>query len=390
MSDDVLDTSKSFAEINATFAKGKALFHAGQFRLSERYWEEYLSHEPESVTGYYYLSVCKSVQRNGEEGLRLAERALEVEPDCEWGYLAQSTALCSSGRGIEALTAIDQALEKAPERLQAIAFSAWLHAHFGSHQKAKERAEQGLRTDPEDLWCHLTLARLMTLRGDHLDATEYLKQHLNKKPENPWLIEQLAWATLPKDRKMAEELFETALELNPECQSARQGLLLGKRVPHLGILWNLPHSWLKGTGPLLVAYLLSFYPSARFVLVLFTIIWLNRAYSNLVLSLGRYRRLLTEKEMREGPVTLGTFVLGLGVWNFLDPASGLLICLMSFVWEQHYDGTLTGARVPKQIPLILGSYLTAWFWNPWYWAVGYLISWLWTTRVFARNASRFT
>jgi tetratricopeptide (TPR) repeat protein len=361
--------------VYAIFEKGKALFHAGRFRQSARYWEEYLLHDAESVVGYYYLSICKARQRNGVEALRLAERGLEIDPSSEWGYLAKAVALCGLGRSSEALATTEKALERAPERLQIIAFSGYLQAYFGSPQTAKERAELGLRIDPEDVLCHLALARLMTRRGDNPAAQEHIKERLSTNPDSALLIEHLAWSTLPCDRKIAGELFETALELNPDSRSARQGLLLGERVPHLGILWNLPQGWLKCAGPLVVAYFLSFYPTAYILPILFTTIWLNRAYSNLILSMGRYKRLLTKEERIEGPLTLGTFLTGLGLWRYLDPACGLLVCLLSFAIEQSFDSNLRSVTVAKQIPLLLGSYFTAWFWNPWYWAVGYAISW---------------
>ena len=189
------------------------------------------------------------------------------------------------------------------------------------------------------------------------------------------MIEHLAWSTLPKDRKSAEELFLVTLMLNPHNESARQGLLMVRRVPHLGILWNMLRGWPKWLGPSIVAGLLSFDQGLKLVPIVFTIFWLNRAYSNLVLSLTSSRKLLTEREKLEGPLTLGLFLLGVLIWHQFDQACGLLICLLSFVLEQMFDPSLESPTVENQVPLILGSYLTSWFWNPWCWALGYAISW---------------
>jgi tetratricopeptide (TPR) repeat protein len=170
------------------------------------------------------------------EGLR-RERPL----DPEVLVLAARLAL-AMGKQDEALRDLDQSLSLQPDLRQALALRAQSHFRARRTDKALIDVERALALDPNDLAALNLLASIQTSLGKSDQATATvarrhkveeratriaeLCKNIHAKPDDSALRCRLAELAVESGLiPLAKQSYQAALALDPECDSARRGLL---------------------------------------------------------------------------------------------------------------------------------------------------------------------
>ena len=367
-------------------------YEKANFHFDQKRWEsaltEYAKHVaeyPEDSTALAMMALCYMELEVFGTASEHAAKAIAAEPGDAYPYYVNSLIFRERNLREDAVRAIDAALELSPTNPDFLVARARLFLDESQWLQAADVTENALEDAPFHIGALSVRAEALVRLGQFEEAEKTLLSAVEQEPENEHLIEQLGWFSLRKsDHKEALEHFKAALCLDPELESAREGLMqaLRSQYPLYGIIlryffWMNRHSieiqrqistatfflskFLRMLvesnprlaviiGPLLVVWRLFSYLS-----------WTARAATTLLLRFHPYARDLIDEEEKLESTFVGVCWLGaalVAAYNyFVDPFTNIgrigvpVFLTLPLLFSSHFTCPKEGW--PRQVSLAI-------------------------------------
>ncbi len=187
--------------------------------------EPALKRTPDSA-GYESLAEWQWEMDQLPEAQHSFERAIELDPEHAFGaYGGLASLLAAQGDPERAEALLRQASEEFPEQAQFHAGLGYLMLELERPDEAIPAFQRALDLEPENGYRHVELAQALQAAGDEAGAIEALEQAAARALGDPWLFEAVGWGYADLARcDVAVEYFAQALALEPDMESAQEGL----------------------------------------------------------------------------------------------------------------------------------------------------------------------
>ena len=207
--------------------RGLQLKDLGRYADAENAFREALAQEPNDAFALHQLAACQLHQpQRKREALATIDRAIAKEPNDADHHVLRSYILSVLDRPRDGLAAAQTALSLDPHH--AGAFTAEAQAHLQTEQwpRAEQSARQALALDADNSAAANQLAQALRLQNKNAENAAHLAGMLARDPEDPFTHANAGWTALQRgEHRAAETHFREALRLDPDFESARDGLL---------------------------------------------------------------------------------------------------------------------------------------------------------------------
>lgn len=207
--------------------RGLQLKDLGRYADAENAFREALAQEPNDAFALHQLAACQLHQpERKREALATIDRAIAKEPNDADHHVLRSYILSVLDRPRDGLAAAQTALSLDPHH--AGAFTAEAQAHLQTEQwpRAEQSARQALALDADNSAAANQLAQALRLQNKNAENAAHLAGMLARDPEDPFTHANAGWTALQRgEHRAAETHFREALRLDPDFESARDGLL---------------------------------------------------------------------------------------------------------------------------------------------------------------------
>lgn len=228
----------AFASAATPQEQANALLDKGEFLAAERLIEPLaLAKHPDPVA-VWQLSRVRTGQHQGEEAVRLAEKAIKLDPSQARFHSQLGAALIERMTDVGRLDqgtlagrvrkAFERALKLDPNHVPALAglaryYYATPPTNGGDLTKAQEFAERARKLDP--FQGELALGSIAGRRGDFAAALQHFAAAADLRPDDAEAQFSCGLALVKLGRRdEARARFETVLRLAPKMDIARQSL----------------------------------------------------------------------------------------------------------------------------------------------------------------------
>lgn len=218
-------------DANSSHSRARHLLEIGRYADARRSFLEVLEQTGPYAELLAEISLTFELEKNWDEAENWAQDALGAPGDLGYAYQQAGRVDLVFGRFDEALEMARKAIAAEPEESRNFVLAARAMTLQGALKRARKMAQQGLQLDPSDENCRLILAGLEGLINPVLspEDDERTEIFLRDFPERAEAHSMRGWTRCLLDPKAARQDFEQALELDPDRESARCGLLLTLR-----------------------------------------------------------------------------------------------------------------------------------------------------------------
>lgn len=150
---------------------------------------------PNDVPVYFRLAHLLITNGREEEGLEMADKAINADPYNPLGWAIRGMALDWLDRGEEAIASLLQALELDPNSAVTYSFLAEAYLDTGRPEAAIEAAEKALELDPQNYNVQRNYGYVMAYSGGYSDrdaAIEAFERALQIAPSRAYIAFNLA------------------------------------------------------------------------------------------------------------------------------------------------------------------------------------------------------
>lgn len=212
--------------MNPLWQRAVLLYQQQRWDLAEQACRELLLSDPNDSDGLWLLALCLDQREKFEEATVAARQAVTLAPEDPQTHYALAIVLFDRNHVQEAGHSIGEALRISPETSSYWGLLAQVYFKQERWRDALEAAERGLQFDPEQATCLNFKALSLNKLGRAALAGETLEAALARDPENAITHTNLGWTRIEKGQyREALDSFREALRLDPEIDSARQGIL---------------------------------------------------------------------------------------------------------------------------------------------------------------------
>ena len=321
---------------------------------------------PEYPAPYALLAQILSADKETyDDAIVMARQAIAVDPEYPYAYYALAVSLYqATWYRKDNYEAVDQAMLRAieldPYDPDYRSFRGAVFMDRNRWDDAKTCLLEALSINPDHHQSLTLLARIESRQGNTEEAKRIAEQAVKNSPEDADAHVSRGYSFIYSNRpKEAFEAFREALRLEPNSNSARQGLLLALQMHHFfyramfnffAVMNRLSSSmqWGLIIG-LYIGYRILLHVSKEFptsmpyiiplllLYVLFVFMsWLSTPISNFLLLFDRWGRLTMNGRQKAAGIVVAAF-LPLGILGFLVPfgshfivvtAIGMLLTLL--------------------------------------------------------------
>lgn len=207
--------------------RGLQLKDLGRYADAESAFREALAQNPNDAFALHQLAACQLHQpQRQREALATIDRAIANDPNDADHHVLRSYILSVLDRPRDGLAAAQTALSLDPHH--AGAFTAEAQAHLQTEQwpRAEQSARQALALDADNSAAANQLAHALRLQNKNAENAAHLAGLLARDPEDPFTHANAGWTALQRgEHRAAETHFREALRIDPDFESARDGLL---------------------------------------------------------------------------------------------------------------------------------------------------------------------
>ena len=317
----------------------------GKLEEAEACFRGVLAREPENDFVYGRLALCQ-LNQDGKrkEALSSIENAIRIKSDESFYHAVKALILSDLRRGKEAAAAADEAIALDPEDSFALAARATASCSLERWAEAEKWSRESLALDSDNRMAANILTHVLRLQGKESENSAAVAQLLEDDPEDSFAHVNAGWSALHrKDSRKAEEHFREALRLDPESDSARDGLIEAFRA----------RSWFYRLYLSYCFYLQRFTAGRQWAIV----IGLFIAY--------QVARRAAESISPVFAMVIGFLWLGLVMWVWLAPGIGNFLILTDRsarlalkLGEKWHGVTVGGMFVAGICSLALGVILS--------------------------------
>lgn len=135
-----------------SFADAESAFHEGRYDEAKRFFEDYVTGQPENPWGHYMLGLAALRTGSLEEAKVALEKSLELEPKSVKTHRNLTRVLLDLGRNSEALEESEVALTLDSTSAEGFRLKARAQAKLGELDAAIATYREALVVDDEDVW----------------------------------------------------------------------------------------------------------------------------------------------------------------------------------------------------------------------------------------------
>ncbi len=207
--------------------RAEILMAQSRYEMAAQELQQELAVDPDSAQAYAWLGWCLRFLKKYEEAIKEAEQAIKLAPDWEDGYYVLGWILCDRNQLLEAENVTKEAIRLNPENANHFILLSNIRVKQKRWQEALEAATQGLNIEPENADCLNNKGIALFELGRTEEAIATTKQAIALDPENFSNYNNLGWMILNREGSptKAWEYFRQALRLNPNFESAQDGLI---------------------------------------------------------------------------------------------------------------------------------------------------------------------
>ena len=185
-----------------------------------------LAEAPDDPHAHALMALCLTRLERYEEATEHAQQAVGLAPDAAGTHYVLATVWATRRYFDEAMESIEEAIALEPDNADYWALRGRIELARRRWKDALAAADAALALDAEHVEARNVRAEALRLLGKTGEAEEDILDALALAPENAWSHNTLGWnylqaGNLPK----ATEHFREALRLDPELDSARQGVV---------------------------------------------------------------------------------------------------------------------------------------------------------------------
>lgn len=314
---------------------GILLQDQGRLEEAEAIFYLVLAREPENDFVYSRLALCQLNQPGKKrKALESIGEAIRFKPEAPFHHAVKSLILSDLHKGKEALESADAAITLDPEDAFPLAAKAAAYCELDQWAKVEEWSIKALQIDSDNAMAANLLTHSLRLQGKSDQNAIAVEQLLAASPEDSFAHVNAGWSALQRgDSKQAETHFREALRLEPESDSAREGLIESFRarswfyriylsycffmqrftggkqwgiIIGIYVAYQLMRNWLETINPMIAAVFVFLW------LALILWVWLAPGIGNFLILMDRSARLaLRPGERWQGLAVGGGLVFGL-------------------------------------------------------------------------------
>ncbi|MEZ0295882.1 MAG: tetratricopeptide repeat protein [Candidatus Methylacidiphilales bacterium] len=217
-------SSESFYE--SSLARGLVLKEQGRYAEAENYFRRALSADPDNSEALNFLAGCQLQQGRSGEALSTITDAIAREPNEADYHALQAIILSVLDRPKDATAAAMRGLALEPTSLFALNALTQTYLSQKRWALAEESARKALSLDADDSLAANFLALSLRMQNKWDENAEQIRGLLSRDPEDAFTHSNAGWAALSRgDSAAAETHFRESLRLDPDNDTAREGLL---------------------------------------------------------------------------------------------------------------------------------------------------------------------
>ena len=212
--------------------RGLQLKDLGRYADAESAFKEALAQEPNDAFTLHQLAACQLyLPQRQRDALVTIDSAIAREPNDADHHVLRSYILSTLDRPKEGLLAARTALGLEPTHAGAFTAEAQAHLQMEQWPLAEASARQALALDADNSAAANQLASALRLQNKLGENAAHLAGMLARDPEDPFTHANAGWTALQRGQQREAEMhFREALRLDPDFESAREGLLTSFRA----------------------------------------------------------------------------------------------------------------------------------------------------------------
>jgi len=224
--------------------RGIQLFEIGRYKEAIPYFKSAISEHIDDYTGKFLLANCFFQINDIDKAFNLTLELRRLEPDDSDIYFLLSQLYLHKGNDKEALLSIDKAIEINPYRENYFGQKSYVYLYQKKYNDALDFANEGLNINPKSTFCLNARATALTKLNRKDEVVDTISDLLNDNPENAYSHANAGWSYLENnDTKKALTHFKQALQLNPNLEYARSGMLTAVKAKNKIYNWYLRYAF---------------------------------------------------------------------------------------------------------------------------------------------------
>lgn len=207
--------------------RGQHLERLGRHEDALTAYRDALARDPHNAHVLRLLAYCQlRSEKEGGQALDTIDQAIALEPGEASNHVIRALILVDQRKANVAREAAEKAIELEPEASLGHAALAQAYMKARAWHAAELAAKKALSLDPDDGMASTILAHALFCQGKQVENQGHVARMLHQNPEDPFTHHAAGLAALQAEEfNKAEQHFLEALRLNPEFESAREGLL---------------------------------------------------------------------------------------------------------------------------------------------------------------------
>ena len=308
---------------------------------AEAAFRELIAQNPNDGFLLHQLAVAQFNQEGKEKtALQTIEHSIGCDPTESGHHAFRAIILNHLARGKEALAAAEEAISLEPASAFAFVAKASVLMGLSRHADAETAAREALALDPDNSSAANLLSHALRIQGKSAENEGRIAAMLARDPEDDDNHVAAGWQALQSGtREVAQKHFMEALRINPENNSAREGMLeaFKSRSPLYRsylkwAFWMASQSQARQWAIIIGIYLVTKFfrtlrdtPYATVGAIGAGLFWLIVLWTHVARGVGNFfvlldsmaRHALTKREKREaifvgGGISAGVLLVALG------------------------------------------------------------------------------
>ncbi len=228
----------------ALIQRAGVLIGQGRHKEAAKELREALAVDPTDAESLSLLAVCIGEEKKYEEANRLILQAIGLQPDNAYYHFIYAKILLDQDKIEKAGSKVREAISIHPYEAEFFGLLANVHLLQKDWSEALDNANKGLAIDAEHMVClNCRTAALVKLNKKE-DAWQTIDKALGKNPEDAVTHANYGWGLLEKqNHKEALTHFRQALQLNPELEWAKSGLVESLKARYIVYRWFLQYAF---------------------------------------------------------------------------------------------------------------------------------------------------
>jgi Tfp pilus assembly protein PilF len=222
----------NFRAYHANLQRGILLLQQRRPQEAVKFLQQAIAEEPNQPQAYAELAQCwVSMPNEGYKALQAIDRAISLEPADSVYYGLKGWIFVCLDRYQPALNAARQGLALDPNCMQSLNAEANAHSMLHQWKKAEASCRRMLELNPYDNPALNLLAQALRHQGRWKESRVVVDQLLAQVPNDAFGLANAGHGALAAgDHLRANEHFLQALQMDPNLDLAREGLLNSLRA----------------------------------------------------------------------------------------------------------------------------------------------------------------